>query len=66
MGTPGDGPPADDHAVYAMVNGADRVWVAVNRGDFAVAADGLPAGRYRDLVDGGEVTAPLEIPTNSP
>jgi glycosidase len=52
-------------AVYAMVNGAIKVWVAVNRGDNAVAAEGLPAGSYRDLVDGGTVTAPLDLPPRS-
>jgi glycosidase len=52
---------SNDAAVYAMVNGAIKVWVAVNRGDVATEAVGLPAGSYVDLVDGGQVTAPLEL-----
>jgi glycosidase len=54
-----------DGAVYALVNGAVKVWVAINRGDQAVAADGLPAGRYLDLVDGGTVTAPFDLAPRS-
>ena len=53
----------DGHGVvYAMVQGATKVWVAVNRGDGEVPATGLPDGTYADLVDGGRVTAPLMLP----
>jgi hypothetical protein len=54
-----------DGAVYAMVNGAVKVWVAINRGDHPVPAEGLPAGRYLDLVDGGTVSAPLDLAPRS-
>jgi hypothetical protein len=41
------------------------VIVALNRGDFQTAAEGLPAGDYTDLVTGVAVTAPLDIAPRS-
>jgi glycosidase len=51
-----------DGFVYRMAGGGDEVFVALNRGDGEVAATGLPAGRYVDLLTGEPVTAPATIP----
>ena len=48
--------------VYQMQAPGDDVFVALNRDDVAQAAQGLPAGDYDDLVNGGMVRAPLSIP----
>jgi glycosidase len=55
----------DAAAVYAMVLGTDRVFVALNRGDAAEPAPGLPDGPYTDLVTGESVSAPLELAPRS-
>ncbi len=46
---------------YKMTSAGDTVYVSINRGDAAQPATGLPAGRYRDLVSGTSVTAPLDV-----
>jgi glycosidase len=48
--------------VYEMTTSGDAVVVALNRGDEAQPATGLPAGSYTDLVTDRAVTAPLSIP----
>ncbi len=50
-----------DVYVYERVAGGDRVYVALNRGDFGAHAEGLPAGSYEDVVTGESVSAPLEL-----
>jgi glycosidase len=54
-----------DSYVYRMSEGSDRVFVALNRGDASVAAGGLPAGSYTDLITGDSITAPTDIPARS-
>jgi glycosidase len=54
-----------DVYVYEMVAPGDRVYVALNRGDNAAGAQGLPAGTYRDVVSGESVTAPINLPARS-
>ena len=48
--------------VYEMSTTGDKVLVALNRADSSQPAGGLPAGNYRDLMTGQDVTAPLQIP----
>jgi glycosidase len=54
-----------DALVYEMTyqndGESDRVIVALNRGDFATAAEGLPAGDYTDLISGQDVSAPVDV-----
>jgi glycosidase len=47
--------------VYEMVAPGDHVYVALNRGDQAQSAQGLPSGDYEDLTTGQMVRAPLTI-----
>jgi len=54
-----------DVMVYKMSAPGDTVFVALNRGDNAQAATGLPAGSYKDAVTGEPVTAPLQLPPRS-
>jgi hypothetical protein len=54
-----------DTAVYKMSSAGDTVFVALNRGDGAQPATGLPSGTYTDLIGGGTVSAPLTIPPRS-
>ncbi len=51
--------------VYEMQSAGDDVFVALNRDDAAQPAGGLPAGTYDDLVHGGTLTAPLQIPART-
>lgn len=51
-----------DVYTYRMSDGGSSVYVSLNRGDDAEPAVGLPAGTYRDLITGGTVTAPLQVP----
>jgi glycosidase len=51
-----------DGAVYALVDGPTKIFVALNRGDDAVPASGLPDGLYTDLLAGTMISAPLMIP----
>jgi glycosidase len=51
----------DDLYVYEMLGAKDHLWVALNRGDSAQGANGLPAGKYRDLVGDADVSAPLSV-----
>lgn len=53
---------SSDVYTYRMSDGGESVFVALNRGDDAEGAVGLPAGTYRDLLTGETVTAPLSIP----
>ena len=45
-----------DTFVYKMTTTGDTVFVALNRGDTAQPATGLPAGTYDDLLGGPPVT----------
>jgi hypothetical protein len=54
-----------DVMVFKMTAPGDTVFVALNRGDAAQGAVGLPAGSYVDAVTGEAVTAPLQIPPRS-
>jgi len=51
-----------DALVFKMSTAGDTVFVALNRGDGAQMAPGLPAGDYRDAVTGAAVHAPLSLP----
>ena len=53
---------SQDAYVYKMATAGDTVFVALNRGDTAQQAPGLPAGDYVDLVTGAAVHAPVSIP----
>jgi hypothetical protein len=48
--------------VFQMTAPGDTVFVALNRGDAATQAPGLPAGDYVDVVSGQAVHAPLSLP----
>jgi glycosidase len=54
-----------DVYTYEMSTTGDQVFVVLNRGDSAQAAVGLPAGTYTDLLDGGTVTVPLQVPART-
>ncbi|MBA3393745.1 MAG: hypothetical protein H0T89_13945 [Deltaproteobacteria bacterium] len=55
----------NDVMIYKMTAPGDTVFVALNRGDAAQAAPGLPAGSYTDVVTGQAVTAPLQVPART-
>jgi glycosidase len=48
----------NDTLVYKMSEGTDVVYVAVNRGDGAQSASGLPSGALKDLLGGSTVSGP--------
>jgi glycosidase len=48
----------DDSWVYQMVDGSDRVYVALNRSDAAKTVSGLPAGALIDQMTGDMLTGP--------
>jgi glycosidase len=56
---------SQDALVYKMSDGTESIYVALNRGDGAQSAPGLPAGTYHDLVTDTDVTAPLLLPARS-
>lgn len=49
---------SDDTWVYSLVDGADTVYVAVNRSDAAKTVSGLPSLTLTDLLEGGTVSGP--------
>jgi glycosidase len=51
-----------DTFVYQMAMTGDQIYVALNRGDAAQDATGLPAGSYTELISGQMMTAPFQIP----
>ena len=51
-----------DTWVYSMTGGGETVFVALDRADTSYPASGLPAGTYDDLLNGGTITAPTNIP----
>jgi glycosidase len=46
----------DDTWVYQMVDGTDRVYVAINRSDATKTVTGLPSGTLTDQLNGGTVS----------
>ncbi|MSP15550.1 MAG: hypothetical protein EXR73_02865 [Myxococcales bacterium] len=54
-----------DTYVFEATHDGDRVIVALNRGDSGAAAGGVPAGRYRDLVEDVPLVAPLSLAPRS-
>ncbi|HEY2746938.1 MAG TPA: hypothetical protein VGL86_20085, partial [Polyangia bacterium] len=44
--------------VYQMVDGTDKVYVAVNRSDAPVTVSGLPTGTLTDQLSGASVSGP--------
>ncbi|MBS1118371.1 MAG: uncharacterized protein H6Q90_599 [Deltaproteobacteria bacterium] len=56
---------SQDVLVYKMTAPGDTVFVALNRGDSAQPAVGLPAGDYVDAVSGQAVHAPVSVPARS-
>lgn len=53
----------DDTWVYSMVDGADTVYVAINRSDSAKSVSGLPAMSFTDQISGGSVSGPtISVP----
>ena len=48
----------DDSWAYQMVDGADRVYVVVNRSDVQKTVSGLPAGALTDQLSGAAVSGP--------
>jgi glycosidase len=56
----------DDTWVYQMVDGADRVYVAVNRSDSAKSVSGLPSGGLTDQMTGEALTGPtISVPART-
>jgi glycosidase len=56
----------NDTMVYKMTQGADVVWVAVNRADADHPVSGLPSGPLKDLLTGDPVSGPtLTVPARS-
>ena len=53
---------ATDTYVYSMSMSGDEVFVALNRGDAANPAAGLPAGSYTELISGQTMTTPIQLP----
>jgi glycosidase len=51
--------------VYEMVSAGDDVYVAINRGDGAAQAGGLPAGAYLDALTGDTLQTPISIPART-
>jgi hypothetical protein len=51
-----------DAFVYEMVGAGDDVFVALNRGDGAQPAGGLPPGTYVDALTGDTLQTPISIP----
>ncbi|MCA9680516.1 MAG: hypothetical protein H6708_14905 [Kofleriaceae bacterium] len=54
-----------DVYTYAMSGGGETLYVVLNRGDGASAAQGLPSGNYRDLLTGDTLTAPVQAPART-
>jgi glycosidase len=52
---------SQDAMTFKMTAPGDTVFVALNRGDGAQTAPGLPAGDYTDAVTGEKVHAPLQL-----
>jgi glycosidase len=48
----------NDTWVYQMVDGTDKVYVAVNRSDAPVTVSGLPTGTLTDQLSGASVSGP--------
>ena len=53
---------AQDVMVYKMTAPGDTVFVAMNRGDAAQNAVGLPTGDYTNAITGEAVRAPVSLP----
>jgi glycosidase len=51
-----------DTYVYEMTGAGDDVFVALNRGDSAQPAGGLPPGSYTDALTGDTLATPISIP----
>ena len=56
---------SNDVFVYKMSTQGDTVFVALNRGDGAQPAVGLPTGDYQDLVSGEILHAPVQLPART-
>jgi len=54
-----------DTFVYEMIGAGDDVYVALNRGDSAQPAGGLPPGQYVDAITGDTLQTPISIPPRS-
>lgn len=56
----------DDTFVYSMSDGAETVYVAINRGDSEQTATGLPTSALRDVLNEESVSGPaLRVPARS-
>jgi glycosidase len=57
---------SDDTWVYQMVDGTDRVYVAINRSDSDKTVTGLPSGALTDQLAGTKVTGPsISVPART-
>ena len=57
---------ANDTMAYKLVDGADTVYVLVNRGDGQASVGGLPAGSYSELLTGTDRSgASFDVPARS-
>ncbi len=57
---------SDNTFAYSMTYNSDTVYVLVNRGDSAAPVGGLPAGNYKNLLDGSQVSGPApNLPARS-
>ncbi len=55
-----------DTLVYKRSEGSDVLYIAINRGDGAANAGGLPSGMLKDLISGNSVSGPSpSIPARS-
>ena len=52
----------NDVLVLKMASSGDTVFVALNRGDSTQPATGLPAGDYKNLLDGSTKTGTVSLP----
>jgi len=56
----------DDTWVYSMVDGTDKVYVAINRSDATVSVSGLPSATLTDQMTGETLTGPtVSVPARS-
>ena len=55
-----------DTMVFKMTQGADVVWIAVNRGDSSQTVSGLPSGSLHDELSGATINGPSpSVPARS-
>jgi hypothetical protein len=56
---------SDDALVYEMRDDSEKVLVVLNRADYEVQVEGVPAGSYVDAISEQEMGAPTRIGARS-